>query len=61
VGEAAMMGEGEGWTAEAAEDIKIGSLGGERQRKRGQRRLAVESGAAQACAGQEMGDGFQVV
>ncbi len=54
-----MMREAEGWAAEAAENIQIGSLCGERQHRRGQRRLAVEAGAAHACAGQEMGDRFQ--
>ena len=55
VGEAAMVGEGEGRATEAAEDVQVRSLGGERERERGQRRLAVESGAAQACASRENG------
>ncbi len=56
-----MMGKGEGRAAKAAEDVEVGSFGGERERERGQRGLAVESGAAQACTGQEMGNGFQAV
>ena len=59
--EAAMMGETEGRAAEATEDIQIGSLCGESERKGGQRRLAVESSAAHARTSQEMGDRFQVV
>ena len=58
---AAMMSEPEGGAAEAAEDIEIGSLRGERERERGQRGFAVESGTAQARARQKMGDGFQGV
>ncbi len=46
-----MMGEGEGWPTEAAEDVEIGRFRGESERERGQRRLAIESGTAQACAG----------
>ena len=61
MGEAAMMGEAEGWTAEAAEDVKVRSFGVEGQRERGQRGLAIEAGASHAGAGQEMGDGFQAV
>ena len=56
-----MMGESEGRAAEAAEDVQIGSLGGERERERGQRGLTIKSGAAHARARQEMGDRFQVV
>ena len=58
---ATMMRETEGRAAEAAEDVEIGSLRGERESERGQRGLAVESGAAHARAGQEMGDWFQVL
>src|SRR5580700_5246529 len=61
VGEAAMMRESEGWAAEAAENIQIRSLCGERQYRRGQRCLAVQASAAHACTSQEMGDRFQAV
>jgi hypothetical protein len=57
--EAAMMGETESRTAEAAQNIEIGRLGGERKSKRSQRRLAVESSAAQARAHEEMRYRFQ--
>ena len=59
--EAAMVGETEGGAADAAEDIEVWGFGGEGERERGERGLAVESGASQACAGQEVGDGFQSV
>ncbi len=58
---AAMVREAEGGAAEAAEDIKVWSFGGERERESRQRGLAVEPGAPQAGAGQEVSDGFQVV
>jgi len=59
MGKAAMMGETEGRTAETAEYVEIGRLGGERKGERSQRSLAVESGAAQARAREEMRYGFQ--
>ena len=43
---------------ESPEDIEIGSLGGQHRGQSGVGRLAVESGAANAGAGEEMGDGF---
>jgi hypothetical protein len=62
VGESAMVGEAECRAASDARDhVQVGSLGGERQRERGQRGLAVKAGASQASAGQEVGDGFQVI
>lgn len=61
MGESAMMGEAESRSADAAEDVEVWRFGGERQRERGQRSLAIESGAPQACAGQEVGNGFQAV
>src|SRR5450631_3701553 len=48
-------------TNDSADDVEVGSFGGERERERGQRGLAVESGASHAGAGQEVGDGFQSV
>ena len=59
--ESAMMSESKGRPFDAAEHIQIRSFGGERKRKCGQRCLAIEPGAAQACAGQKVSDGFQVV
>ncbi len=56
-----MVGEAEGGTAQAAENIEIGGFGGEREGERGQRGLAVEAGASEAGAGQEVGQGFQAV
>ena len=61
MGESAMVGEAERRAANAAEHVEVGSLGGERERERGQSGLAVEPGASQASAGQEVSDGFQVV
>ncbi len=61
VGEAAMMGEAERGATETAKHVDVGSFSGERKRERGQRRLAVESGASHTSAGQKVGDGFQAV
>ena len=61
VGEAAMMGEAERGAAETAKHVDVGSFSGERKRERGQRGLAVESGASHTSAGQKVGDGFQAV
>ncbi len=61
MGKAAMMGEAKSGAADSAEHIEVWRFGGERERERGQRGLAVESGASQAGAGQEVGDGFQAV
>jgi hypothetical protein len=55
------VGEGEGGSAEASENVEVGGFGGEGKGKRGQRGLAVESGSSQTSAGQEVGDGFQAV
>ena len=41
------------------DDIEVGSLSSERHGCRSQCRLAVESGAGEDCAGEEVGDGFQ--
>src|SRR5277367_1289767 len=59
MGEAAMMGERKGGTAEAAEHVKIGRFGSQGESEGSQGGLAIESGAPQASAGQEVGDGFQ--
>src|SRR5450432_4470645 len=58
--ESAMVGKAESRAAEKTSDhVEVRSLRRERERERGQRGLAVESGAAQACSGQKVGDGFQ--
>src|SRR5258708_4706102 len=58
--ESAMMGKAEGRTAKkTADHVEVRSLRRKRECERGQRGLAIESGAAQACSGQKMGDGFQ--
>src|ERR1700689_4691513 len=44
--ESAMVIEGEGRSAEPAEDIEVGSLSGERERRGGERGFAVQTGAA---------------
>ncbi len=59
--ESAMVLEPECASAETRKDIKVGRLRSEREGQRRERRLAVEPGAPQACAGQEMSDGFQEV
>ena len=62
MGKSAMVGESERRaTNHAGNNVEIRGFGGEGQRERGQSRLAVESGASQAGAGQEVGDGFQAV
>ena len=48
--EAAMMVQAEGGASEAAEDIEIGSLGSQRQRRGGEGRFTVEAGAAHGGA-----------
>src|SRR5208282_2629546 len=54
-----MMVEAEGGASEAAEDIEVGSFGGEGQGGGGERGLAIESGAAHDGAEEEVGYGFQ--
>ena len=56
VRDAAMVLELVDRAAESPEYVEVGGLGGQHGRKRGVGRLAVESGAAQACAGKEMSD-----
>lgn len=54
-----MMGEAKGRPADLAQDIEIGSFGGERQGQRCQGRLAIQPGAPQAGPGQEVSDRLQ--
>ncbi len=58
VGEAAMMLKGDQRPAEAPRDVEVRRFGGQGHGQRGICGLAVEAGAAQACAGEEVGDGF---
>ena len=58
VGEAAMVLKGNQRPAKAPEDVEVGRFGGECHGQRGVRGFAVEAGAAEACAGEEMGDWF---
>jgi len=53
------VSEGEDRPFNDSQDIKIRSFRGQRHGRGGQRRFAVESGAGQDCACQEVGDGFQ--
>lgn len=48
--EAAMVIESEGRSAETAEDIEVGGLGGEREYGGGERGLAVQTSAAHVGA-----------
>jgi hypothetical protein len=43
--EAAMVSEAEGAAVKGSEDIQVRGFGGEGQRERGERGLAIESGA----------------
>ena len=61
MGESAMVGEAEGRAAKSADHVEVGRFGRQRQSERGQRRLAVQSGASQAGAGQEVSKRFQAV
>jgi hypothetical protein len=56
-----MVSEAEGAAVKGSEDIQVRGFGGEGQRERGERGLAIESGAPEAGAGQEMSEGFQAV
>ena len=56
-----MMSKSERRPAESsAEHVEIRRFCGKRERECSQRSFAVESGAAEACAGKEVGYGFQV-
>ena len=59
MGEAAVMRETEGLATKTCQHVQIGSFRRQRKRQRGQRRFAVQPGAAHVRAEQEMGDGFQ--
>ena len=58
VGESAMVLEADQRPAESPEDVEVGGFRGECHGQRGVRGLAIEAGAAQACAGEEVGDWF---
>ena len=58
MGEAAMMLEGDQRSAKAPQHIEVGRFRGQRHGQRGICGLAIEAGAAQACAGEEVGDWF---
>lgn len=54
-----MMCKAEDRSLELAQDVEVGSLSRERGGCRGERGLAIEPGAADASAKQEVGNGFQ--
>ena len=56
---ASMVCEPEDWAFNDPYNVQIGCFGGERHCRGGERGLAVESGAGEHGAGQEMGKGFQ--
>ena len=45
--------------ANLSEDVEIWDLSGDCHQRSGKRRFAVEAGAPQACAEQDVGYGFQ--
>lgn len=57
---ASVMGEAYYRPLKAPEYIKVRSFGGERHRRGGQRRLAIESSAGEYCAGEEVRNWFQI-
>ena len=59
--EAAMMREAKSPPPETSDNVHIRRFGGQSERKSRERRFAIEPGATQACAGQEVSDGFQAV
>ena len=61
MGEAAVMGEAKHRTFEVSQDVDVRSFRCQRHRGCGQRGLAIESGAAQTGASQEVSDWFQRV
>ena len=61
VGDAAMVLKSGDGAFELPEHIHVSGLGGQHHGHGGQRRLAIEAGAAKAGAGQKMGNGIQVV
>ena len=56
-----MMCEGENPAFKLAEHVQVRCFGSQCDRGRGQCRFAIESGASQTRAGQEMGERFQSV
>jgi hypothetical protein len=61
MGESAMVGEAEYWISKPPDNIDIGSFRREGHNRGSEGRLAIESGAGEACASQKMSDWFQVV
>ena len=61
MGNAAMMFETFDGAGKSPDDIEVGGFGGEYGGQGGVGGFAIESGASDACAGQEMGDGFHSV
>jgi len=59
--ESAVMRKGERSSSKTAQDVEVGSFGGQRERERGERRLAIEPGAPHTRAGQKVGERFQAV
>ncbi len=53
-----MVGEAGERPPEGGDDVDIGRFGGEREGEGGEAGGAVESGAAETRAGEEVGDGF---
>ena len=47
------------WPAQRPQHVKVGGFGGEHHGQRGQRALAIKSGATHAGAGQEVGNRLQ--
>jgi hypothetical protein len=61
VRDAAMVFEGFNLAGKCPEDVEVGGLCGEDGGERGVCSLAIEAGASDACAGQEVGDGLHGV
>ncbi len=61
VRDTAMMGELEQRALEVSDDVDVGRLGCEGHGQRCQGGLAIETGAAQCCAGQKVRDRFQIL
>src|SRR5947208_3406027 len=60
MGEAAMAGKGNHRALHQGNDVNIGNLSGNGQGQRSQRRLAIQSGAAHARAGQDVCERIQL-
>src|SRR5438067_12543595 len=58
--EAAMMSEARDWINEIHDHVNVGNFCGDDHGGGGQGRLAVEAQAAEAGAGEQMSDGFQL-